>query len=180
VADFTGEYRADPLGPDPDLPGEYPSGPLGHDHPDSYRAPDRSGGRGSRRRARGRREDPGDYPADPLAPDLPHDPAHGYLDEPTGGYPGDYRGSRRGRRDYAADGDYPADLADPAAAGYPEEADYQSYPGEPDSLAFDVPEQSYAVEEARGHDRPGRRRVRGRRRAEPTSDSFPYGPPSRG
>ena len=123
---------------------------------------------------------PGD---DPLAAD------------PYGGYPRESRGGRYpagragppgpARRGYhggpaegtAADGDY-QDV-------YPDEQDYQHYHDELAGTEYGSPVRPYVADthgtdEPFTDDPPQRRKPRGRRRAEPAPDSFPYGPPPAG
>jgi len=125
---------------------------------------------------------PGGPGGDPLAAD------------PTGGYPNESLGGRypapRGgpaRRGYpggpaggmAADEDYAGGLP---PDGYPDEQDYQHHHDELTATEYGSPVQPYAAD-IRGTDEPftddppQRRMPRGRRRAEPTPDSFPYGSP---
>ena len=181
-----GTYPGDPLAPGypgdfrdvPPGPGSYPGDPLAPGHPGGYR--DVPPG-------------PGTYPGDPLEPDYPGDyrepPGPAYPGEgDTGPYPGepgrDYRLGELGR-DYRSDplgGDHPG-------GAYLPEGGYQGFPPELPASGggsrarpyVDGPPEAEddAYESDRG-ERGQRRKPRGRRRAEPAPDSFPYGPPPGG
>ncbi len=133
----------------------------------------------------------GSYPADAGYP--------GEADHPAGGeYPGD--ADYPGDAGYPAGGGYPGDAGYPADGGYPDEAgyprgpapgrypeeqDYQSYPEEPAALEYGSPARPYVTDqhdavEPFAEDPPERRKPRGRRRAGPAPESFPYGPPPSG
>jgi hypothetical protein len=144
-------------------PAGYPAGPPTA----GFAAP-----RGSRHRGRERDGDPGGYLGEPSAPALPHEYSGGYQDQPAPGYAGQAGEGYQAEPGYldeeALEPDYPLEYrredpdgpypAEPPAE-YPDE---QDYPGYPDELA--------ATEY-------GPTAPRGRRRAEPSPDSFPYGPP---
>ena len=145
-----------------------------------------------------------------LAPGYPEDHQDGPLgaepgapgDEPlTDGYPAGYGHEDRGGRYPAGPGGRPrrgrrgrgpadvatGDYADgPAAGGYPDEQDdYQRYSEEPSATEYGSPARPYVTDagdadEPFAEDPPERRKPRGRRRAEPSPDSFPYGPPPTG
>jgi hypothetical protein len=168
AGDFTGEYAA---GPAADAPGKRRSRHRGRPEEDAggYQAPPPPAKRGSRHRGRPE-EDAGGYQAPP-PPGYPTGEAPSYRAEPdTPSYPGepvdDYlaeeddprtgRG-RRGRR---------------GSRGYPDEEDYGSYPDEPATTGYGSPGPPYV-----SGDPPEQRKPRGRRRAEPAPESFPYGPP---
>jgi hypothetical protein len=158
-------------------PGEYPAG-LAPGFPDEYPADppaaDFSAPRGSRRRGRQQDEDPAGYFDEPPAPDLPHEYPSGFGAEPEPGYPGEAQEgylTERGYLDEELEPDYPREYRD-----YPE------YPDESAATEYGPPVRPYP-EDAPGTDEPftdappepGKRR--GRRRAGPAPDSFPYGPP---
>jgi hypothetical protein len=145
----------------PDYPGDYQDGPPGiepgglrggppaDDYPGGYRGEGRSGR----------------YPAS------------------RAGQPGRTSRARRGGRGSGpadeASGDY---LAAPPSGGYPDEQDYQPYPEELAATEYGSPARPYAAgtrdtDEPVPDDQPERRKPRSRRRAEPSPDSFPYGPP---
>jgi hypothetical protein len=162
-----GEY---PAGLAPDFPDDYPAGPPAAD----FTAP-----RGSRHRGRARDEDPGGYFDEPPAPDLPHEYPGGYEARPEASYPGE------APERYQAEPGY---LDDEALGGYqagPGYLDEQDYPGYPDELpatgygppARSYPEDTPGTDELLADDPPEPAKRRGRRRAEPSPDSFPYGPP---
>jgi hypothetical protein len=162
-----GEY---PAGLAPDFPDDYPAGPPAAD----FTAP-----RGSRHRGRARDEDPGAYFDEPPTPDLPHEYPGGYEARPEASYPGE------APEHYQAEPGY---LDDEALGGYqagPGYLDEQDYPGYPDELpatgygppARSYPEDTPGTDELLADDPPEPAKRRGRRRAEPSPDSFPYGPP---
>ena len=148
----------------------------------------RSGGHRTPRPAGpGYSEDPQPYPDEPGAAAYTDEPADGYLgddtllapgyhdDEPAGplgtepvGYDRPSRG-RRGRE-----------------PGYSDEPDdYQPYPEELPAADYDSPVRPYVTDagdtdEPFAEDPPERPKSRGRRRAGPAPDSFPYGPPPAG
>jgi len=106
------------------------------------------------------------------APAYPEDPQPypdaGYADEPAHGYLGDDT------------------LLAPGYPEYPDERDdYQPYAEELPATEYDSPVRRYVTDtddtdEPFAEDPPERRQPRGRRRAGPTPDSFPYGPPPAG
>ena len=158
-------------------PGEYPAG-LAPGFPDEYPAEppaaDFSAARGSRHRGREQDEDPAGYFDEPPAPDLPHEYPSGYQAEPEPGYPGEALEGYLTERGY---------LAEDLEPDYPRE--YRDYPEYPDDLAateYGPPARPY-LEDAPGTDEPFAdappepAKRRGRRRAGPSPDSFPYGPP---
>jgi hypothetical protein len=162
-----GEY---PAGLAPDFPGEYPAGPPAAD----FTAP-----RGSRHRGRARDEDPGEYFDEPPPPGPPHEYSGGYEAHPEASYPGEAPAG------YQAEPGY---LDEEAPAGYQAEPGYldeQDYPGYPDELpateygpsARSYPEDAPGTDEPFDGDPTEPAKRRGRRRAEPSADSFPYGPP---
>jgi len=184
LAGDPGEYLA---GPATDFPGEYPAGPPAADFP----AP-----RGSRHRG----QDSGGYLDEPLTPDVPHEypdgyqgqPASGYPDEALEGYPAGpgYLDEEALEADYRAEyrregrgGRYPAG----PPAEYSDEPDYPGYPDELPATGYGPPAEPYLADTpgtpvtgesfADGPPEPAKR---GRRRAEPAPDSFPYGPPPGG
>ena len=157
-------------------PGEYPAG-LAPDSPDEYPADppaaDFSAPRGSRRRGEQRDDDPAGYFEEQPVPDLPHEYPSGYRAEPEPGYPGEAPEGYLAERGYL-DGELEPD--------YPRE--YRDYPEYPDDLAateYGPPARPYP-EDAPGTDEPFAdappepAKRRGRRRAGPAPDSFPYGP----
>jgi hypothetical protein len=130
--------------------------------------------------------EPGGLPDDPLAAD----PAGGYRRESRGRYPAGRAArtgpARRGYRSGEAAGPAGGDYAnEPPPGGYPGEQDYQDYQGYHDELPaaeYGSPVRPYLTEardtdEPFADDPPQPRKPRGRRRAEPAPDSFPYGPP---
>jgi hypothetical protein len=185
-ADLAGDPGEYPAGLAPDFPGEYPAGPPAAD----FSAP-----HGSRHRGRERDEDPGGYFDEPLAPDQPHEFSGGYQARPESGYPGEalegYQAGPGYLDEEALEPDYPGEYRREDRGGrYPagppaEYQDEQDYPGYPDELAatgYGPPARPYP-EDAPGTDEPFAdgppepAKRRGRRRAEPSPDSFPYGPP---
>jgi hypothetical protein len=178
--DFTAAYPAEPT---PDFAAE--RGPR-HSRPPTGR---RSGGHRAPAET-GYPEDLEPYPGEPGGAGLADEPADGYLGDdtllapgypedhqagpdPLGAEPLDYGRPHRGRR-----GREP---------GYPAaQDDYQSYP-EDDLPATDYepPVRPYVTDtddigEPFADDPPERPKPRGRRRAGPAPDSFPYGPPPAG
>jgi hypothetical protein len=172
-------------------PGDYPAG-LAPDFPDEYPADppaaDFSAPRGSRRRGGPRDDDPAGYLDEPPVPDLPHEYPTGYRAEPEPyraepepyraepepGYPGEAPEGYLAERGY---------LDEELEPDYPRE--YRDYPEYPDELAateYGPPARPYP-EDAPGTDEPFAdappepAKRRGRRRAGPAPDSFPYGPP---
>ena len=122
-----------------------------------------------------RDEDPAGYFDEPPAPDLPHEYPGGYRAEPEPGYPGE------APEGYLAEPGYLDEEA--LEPDYPRE--YRDYPEYPDDLAateYGPPARPYP-EDAPGTDEPFAdappepAKRRGRRRAGPSPDSFPYGPP---
>jgi len=163
-----------PAEPAPDAPGKRGSRHRGRPDGDSgeYRgqpAPDNPAKRGSRRRGRRPDEDSG-YQA-PLAPGYPAEASPGYRAGPdTPSYPGEPAG------EYLAEADYPragrGRRARRGSSGYPDEESYGAYPDEMAATEYDTPSRPYISE-----DPPEQRQSRGRRRAGPAPESFPYGPP---
>jgi hypothetical protein len=162
-----GEY---PAGLAPDFPGEYPAGPP----PADFTAP-----RGSRHRGRARDEDPGGYLDKPPVPGPPQEYSGGYDARPDASYPGEalegYQ-AEPGYLDEEAPGGYQAE------PGYLDEQDYPGYPDELPATEYGPPARSYpadapGTDELFAEDPPEPAKRRGRRRAEPSPDSFPYGPP---
>jgi len=105
---------------------------------------------------------PAGYPAGHQDAHVIPEPAGPGDDPLTGGYPGEYE---------------PADPGDRYRAG-----DYQSYPEELAATGYGSPTRPYIPDsgdtgEPFAEDPPERRKPRGRRRAEPSPDSHPYGPP---
>jgi hypothetical protein len=183
LAGDPGEY---PAGLAPGFPGEYPAEPPAAD----FSAP-----RGSRRRGQERDEDPGGYFDEPPAPDLPHEYPGGYQARPEPGYPGEalegYQAEPGYLNEEALEADYRAEYRregrggrypDGPPAEYQDEQDYQGYPDELAATEYGPPTRSYPAG-APGTDEPFTdappepAKRRGRRRAEPSPDSFPYGPP---
>jgi hypothetical protein len=161
-----------------DAPGGYPAG-LAPGFPDEYpaepQAADFSAPRGSRHRGRQRDEDAAGYFDEPPALHLPHGYPGEYRAQPGPGYPG---GAPEG---YQAEPGYLDEEA--LEAEYPREyRDYPEYLDEEAATGYGPPAQPYP-EDAPGTDepftdvppKPAKRR--GRRRAGPSPDSFPYGPP---
>jgi hypothetical protein len=152
--DFTAAYPAEPT---PDFAAE--RGPR-HSRPPSGR---RSGGHRAAAET-GYPENLEPYPGEPGGA--------GYADEPADGYLGD---------DTLLAPGYPEDPGYPAA-----QDDYQSYPEDDMPAAeYDSPVRPYVTDtddigEPFGEDPPKRPKPRGRRRAGPAPDSFPYGPPPAG
>jgi hypothetical protein len=168
-ADLAGDSGEYPAGLAPDFPGEYPAGPPAAD----FTAP-----RGSRHRGRGRDDDPGAYFDEPSAPGLPHEYSGGYEARPEAGYPGEAPEGYQAEPGYLDEEDLGGYQAEPAYL------DEQDYPGYPDELPaeYGPPARSYpadapGTDELFADDPPEPAKRRGRRRAEPTPDSFPYGPP---
>jgi hypothetical protein len=171
-ADLAADPGGYPAGLAPAFPGEYPAGPPTAGFP----AP-----RGSRHRGRERDEDPGGYPGEPLAPDLPHEYSGGYQDQPAPGYPGE------AGEGYQAEPGYLDEEALDSAylAEYPDDQDYPGYPDELAATEYGPPARPYlddtpgmpGTDEPFAGGPPERATPRGRRRAEPSPDSFPYGPP---
>ena len=169
-----GHRDVDPAGD----PGEYPAG-LAPGFPDEYPAEppaaDFSAPRGSRHRGRERDEDPAGYFDEPPAPDPPHEHPGGYQARPEPGYPGEalegYQAAPGYLDEEALEPDYPREYRD-----------YQEYPDDLAATEYGPPARPY-VEDAPGTDEPFAdappepARRRGRRRAGPAPDSFPYGPP---
>jgi len=167
LAGDPGEY---PAGLAPDFSGEYPAGPP----PADFTAP-----RGSRHRARARDEDPGGYFDEPSAPGLPHEYSGGYEALPEAGYPGEATAGYQAGPGYL---DEDASAGYQAEPGYLDEQDYRGYPDELPATEYGPPARSYpadtpGTDELFADDPPEPATRRGRRRAEPSPDSFPYGPP---
>jgi hypothetical protein len=124
---------------------------------------------------------------DPLAAEQPG----GYRRESAGGrYPAERAAragrtgpARRGYRGSGAEGMASGDYRDvPPSGGYPDEQDYPPYQEEPAATEYGSPGRPYVpgtrdAGEPFAGDPPERRKPRSRRRAEPSPDSFPYGPP---
>jgi len=149
-------------------PGDYPAGlapGFPHEYPAEPPAADFSAPRGSR----GRDGDPAGYFDEP-SPDLLHEYPGGFQARPEPGYPEDYQAEPG----YPEEEDYPGEYRD-----------YQRYPDELDPTEYGPPVRPY-LEDAPGTDEPFTdgppepAKRRGRRRAGPSSDSFPYGPPPGG
>jgi hypothetical protein len=144
-------------------PGDYPAG-LAPGFPDEYPAEPPAADFSAPRGSRGRDGDPAGYFDEP-APDLPHGYPGGFQDRPEPGYPEDYQAEPG----YPDEEDYPGEYRD-----------YQRYPDElaPTEYGPPVPH----LEDAPGTDEPFTdgppepSKRRGRRRAGPAPDSFPYGP----
>jgi hypothetical protein len=126
--------------------------------------------------------EPGVLGDDPLTADYPA----GYGQEDRGDrYPADPGGRpRQGRRGREPANVATGDYADgPPPGGYPDEQDdYQRYAEEPPATEYGSPARPYVTDagdtdEPFAEEPPERRRPRGRRRAEPSPESFPYGPP---
>jgi hypothetical protein len=139
---------------------------------------------------------PGEYPDEPLAPDLPHEHSGGYQDQPASGYPGEegYLAEPGYLDEGALEPDYPLeyrrdDRGGPYPAGppaeYRDEQDYAEYPDELAATGYGPPGQAYpddapgppGTDEPFAGVPPEPATRRGRRRPEPSPDSFPYGPP---
>jgi hypothetical protein len=155
-------------------PGEYPAG-LAPGFPDEYPAESPAADFSVPRGSRGRDGDPAGYFDEPPPPDLPHEYPGGFQDRPQPGYPGEDTG------DYQAEPEYLAEEA--LEADYPGEyRDYQRYPDELAPTEYGPPVRPY-LEDAPGTEEPFTdeppepAKRRGRRRAGPAADSFPYGPP---
>ena len=76
-------------------------------------------------------------------------------------------------------------IGEPPPSGYPSEQDYQHYHDELPAAEYGSPVRPYLTDardtdEPFADDPPQPRKPRGRRRAEPAPDSFPYGPPPAG
>jgi hypothetical protein len=161
--EFTAGYAG---GPSPDFAAE--RGPQRSRPPTGRRS-------GGHRAPAGYPEDPQPYPGEPggYASDPPGgysgEPGAGYADEPANGYPGDDT---------------------QLAPGYPDEPeDYRRYRDDLPAAGYDPPGPPYVTDtgdiaddiaEPFADDPPERRKPRGRRRAGPAPDSFPYGPPPSG
>jgi hypothetical protein len=165
---LSAEYGADPHDGgrhDDPLSGGYRDGPLSAGYTDEPR------GGGHRAVRRG-----GDYPDDPLTGPYPGERhTGGYADDPRGGYAEEQMTAR-----YRAEpptGDYPTGPSDSAIddPDYPDPAGNAGYsPARP----YVAPVTGGAREAGEG--RGSRRRGGGREETDPSSDSFPYGPPTRG
>jgi len=172
-ADLAGDRGEYPAGLAPDFPDEYPAGPPAAD----FTAP-----RGSRHRGRARDDDPGGYFDEPPAPDLPHDYPGGYEARPEASYPGEAPEGYQAEPGYL---DEEALEGYRAGPGYLDEQDYPGYPDEVPAAGYGPPARSYpadtpGTDELFADDPPEPAKRRGRRRAEPSPDSFPYGPPPDG
>jgi hypothetical protein len=169
-----GHRDVDPAGD----PGDYPAG-LAPGFPDEYPAEppaaDFSARRGTRHHERERDEDPAGYFDEPPAPDLPHEHPGGYQARPEPGYPGEALEGYQAEPGYldeeALEPDYPREYRD-----------YQEYPDDLAATGYGPPARPY-LEDSPGTDEPFTdapsepAKRRGRRRAGPAPDSFPYGPP---
>jgi hypothetical protein len=169
-----GHRDVDPAGD----PGDYPAG-LAPGFPDEYPAEppaaDFSARRGTRHHERERDEDPAGYFDEPPAPDLPHEHPGGYQARPEPGYPGEALEGYQAEPGYldeeALEPDYPREYRD-----------YQEYPDDLAASGYGPPARPY-LEDSPGTDEPFTdapsepAKRRGRRRAGPAPDSFPYGPP---
>jgi hypothetical protein len=169
-----GRRDSDPAGD----PGDYPAG-LAPGFPDEYPAEppaaDFSARRGTRHHERERDEDPAGYFDEPPAPDLPHEHPGGYQARPEPGYPGEALEGYQAEPGYldeeALEPDYPREYRD-----------YQEYPDDLAATGYGPPARPY-LEDSPGTDEPFTdapsepAKRRGRRRAGPAPDSFPYGPP---
>ena len=169
-ADLAGDPGGYPAGLAPDFPDEYPAGPPGAD----FTAP-----HGTRHRGRARDEDPGGYFDEPPAPDLPHEYPGGYEARPEASYPGEAAEGYQAEPGYL-DEETPGGYQ--AGPGYLDEQDYPGYPDELPATEYGPPARSYpedtpGTDELFADDPPEPAKRRGRRRAEPSPDSFPYGPP---
>jgi hypothetical protein len=208
LPDYPGEYAAGP--PAPDFPGEYqaplaqgypgedPHDYLGGPNVAAYHSEPAGGYAAEETLSAGYHGDyqegslgaePGGLRDDPLAAD----PAHGYRRESRGRYPAGRAArtdpARRGYRSEEAAGPASGDYADgPPPGGYPDGQDYQDYQHYHEELPapeYGSPVRPYLTD-ARDTDEPfadeppQRRKPRGRRRAEPAPESFPYGPPPAG
>jgi hypothetical protein len=181
----SGEYQAPP----PQVyRGEAPHDYLGGSDAAGYHAEPAAGYAAEETLSAGYR---GDYqegslsagPGGPRDDPLAADPAGGYRRESRG------RPARRGYHSEEAAGPASGDYADgPPPGGYPGEQDYQDYNDYNDELPaaeYGSPVRPYLsdardTDEPFADDPPQRREPRGRRRAEPAPDSFPYGPPPAG
>jgi hypothetical protein len=172
--DFTAGYAAEPS---VDFAAE--RGPR-HSRPPTGR-------RSSGHRAAGYPEDPPSYPDEPGAAAYPDEPADGYLGDDTllaPGYSGDDQADPLGTG--PVDYDRPSHGRRGREPGYRDEPDdYQPYPEELPATEYDSPVRRYVTDagdtdEPFAEDPPERPKSRGRRRAGPTPDSFPYGPPPAG
>jgi len=177
--DFTAGYADEPT---PDFAAE--RGP-GYSRP-----PTRRRSSGQRARAEpGYPEDLDPYPGEPGGAGYAGEPADGYLGDDTllaPGYPEDDQAGPLGAQ--------PVDYGRPRRGhepGYPaeqddyEQDDYQRYPEELPATEYDSPVRPYVtdtgdLDEPFAEGPAERRTPRGRRRAGPTADSFPYGPPPAG
>jgi hypothetical protein len=146
-------------------PGDYPAG-LVPGFPDEYPAEPPAADFSAPRGSHGRDGDPAGYFDEP-PPDQPHEYPGGFQARPEPGYP----------EDYQAEAGYPDE------EGYPGEyRDYQGYPDELAPTEYGPPVRPY-LDDAPGTDEPFTdgppepAKRRGRRRAGPGADSFPYGPP---
>jgi hypothetical protein len=153
-------------------PGEYPAG-LGPGFADEYPAEPPAADFSAPRGSRGRDADPAGYFDEPPPPDVPPEYPGRFQDRPEPGYPGDVPG------DYQAEPGYLDEEA--LEPEYPSEyRDYQRYPDEPAPTEYGPPVRPY-LEDAPGTDEPFTDgppeppKRRGRRRAGPTPESFPYG-----
>src|SRR5215471_6530669 len=158
-----GEY---PAGLAPGFPDEYPAGPPAAD----FSAP-----RGSRHRGRQRDGDAAEYFDEQPAPALPHEYPGEYGSQPEPGYHGE------APEGYQAGSGYLDEEA--LEPGYPREyRDYPEYPDELPATEYGPPARPYPDDgpgtDEPFHDAPPEpAKRRGRRRAGPAADSFPYGPP---
>jgi hypothetical protein len=191
----SGEYQAPPA---QGYPGEAPHDYLGEPAAAGYHAEPAGGYAAEESLSAGYRRDyhegslgaePGGLRDDPLAAD----PAGGYRRESRGRYAAGRAArtgpARRGYRSEEAAGSASGDYADgPPPGGYPGEQDYQDYQHYHEELPaaeYGSPVRPYLTDagdtdEPFADDPPQRREPRGRRRAEPAPDSFPYGPPPAG
>jgi hypothetical protein len=194
---FPGEYAGEPLPDLPEDPSHGYAGEPGGRGSGGYEAPPAHGYPG---------DAPHGYRSEPDTAGYPGEPGGGYLDEETlapdyrGGYqegmpgtePGGHgyrresRGGRRGTRSSGAAGGPGGRYRDgPPAGGYPGEQDYQDYQEDLAATEYGPPGRPYPpdprdIDEPLAADPPQRRKPRGRRRAEPAPESFPYGPPPAG
>jgi hypothetical protein len=195
AADFPGERSSRRRGRDPgEGPGQYPAEPPPPDLPDgpsrgysgghsrrSSSGPTEGSSSGQARRSsrptRGSSGGPtrgssSGYRAPPPS-GYPGEPSPGYLDEPgTARYPAGEPADRYLDEEAVTPG-YPRD--------YQDGQDYGRYQDELAATEYGSPARPYVadVHDTDGpyDDPPERRKPRGRRRAEPAPDSFPYGPP---